>query len=672
MIVNFKSREFASRSPLLVNIQPTEYTFLDMGGCHRATLQASGSANAVWSLLNDLRCPVEIFDDNGVCVWWGYVHQVIINAGALNFDASLSSMANKVQVAYSYVEVGTNEVGQRKTTTAITDANSIAVYGTKQYVHSVGGMTPTEASALAYSKLEEMAFPKGGLSAGYGGQEITATVYCRGWWDTLFWQYADLDSEDISYHPTVNSNAYIGHGTTNGVKRGQQILTGADGLRILGVSQKCLKVGTPTDDLSVSIQANAAGDEPSGTALATVVISAGGSITTSYATYRADFAAPLDLEPNTVYWLVWERSGANNTSNYFMIGESSAAGYTSGLNKALTSSWVTSATDAWFTVHVSTEISVYLKRLIDTYGEFITLAEVESTTAIYTNPYQDGSKAAGEIIETLMQTRAADGRPFISWVDRNRQAYIYLEPLVTDVKYSMTTGGKVRRVSGDDIRPTQPPVGEWVRSGDIIPAVVDLGIISNDALQYIEESGYNGQPFYSFRSVSYSGGAAMGGRTLADATPPEAIAKAAQFSAAEGVATYEAIKWWVDANGNNCNAIRLRCSGDILEGEIVECSTTSGRIKQAAANSDQPVGAALENGYDGDYVWVGTHGLFRMLFKTGVTGTAGYVVYMSDTAGRANNSASIPAVTEHNREIGHVYKTGTSGSYALVLMTHAN
>jgi hypothetical protein len=120
-------------------------------------------------------------------------------------------------------------------------------------------------------------------------------------------------------------------------------------------------------------------------------------------------------------------------------------------------------------------------------------------------------------------------------------------------------------------------------------------------------------------------------------------------------------------------AYRYQISGSVATGEVLELSqTVAGRVKQCVANSDMPIGVAMSDGNDGDYIWVGCVGKFYMLFKGGVTGTAGYVAYVSDTAGRADNAATLPSTTLHNREIGHVISTGSSGGMALVHMTHAN
>jgi hypothetical protein len=265
----------------------------------------------------------------------------------MNFTVSLSDMFNKVSVGYSFVEVGTNTVGVRKTTTAVTDANSIAEFGTRELIHMAGGLSDSEAANLGAGLLARLAWPKGGLTRWGGGEEMTATIYCRGWWDTLFWQYANVSTT------------------------------------------------------------------------------------------------------------------------------------------------------------ASTETTAQIDALITSYGPYITDAVFEDVTAVSSSNYRDGSKPAGEVIEALMQVRASTGLPFVSWVDINRVAYFSTEPTPASVALTMGTDGVVYTTAGERVRESVPQVGVYVRTSDIIPAVVDQYIIKEAGLQYIEESGWRrGAAYYNFRALN--------------------------------------------------------------------------------------------------------------------------------------------------------------------------
>ena len=45
-----------------------------------------------------MRCPVEITDERGTLVWYGYVAEVETRVGAITVGVSLDDMANKIAV----------------------------------------------------------------------------------------------------------------------------------------------------------------------------------------------------------------------------------------------------------------------------------------------------------------------------------------------------------------------------------------------------------------------------------------------------------------------------------------------------------------------------------------------------------------------------------------------
>ena len=117
-----------------------------------------------------------------------------------------------------------------------------------------------------------------------------------------------------------------------------------------------------------------------------------------------------------------------------------------------------------------------------------------------------------------------------------------------------------------------------------------------------------------------------------------------------------AIKVTLDTNG---------CSkGNILRWLQGSDETAS----KSASNEDMPIGIAAADIAGGASGWCIVTGYAWVLFKSGVTGTAGYVAYCSDTAGVADNASVVPAATTHFREIGHVAKAGASGGLALCVI----
>jgi hypothetical protein len=166
-----------------------------------ATITASGPRQAVFELLEILRYGVKIYSATDLVVWLGYVNTVRVNDRGSLTGVSLDDMANRVAVAYSYVEPGTSTVGVRKTTAWADDLASQAEFGVKELLISSDGTTDAGAEQLRDTYLAEHSTPVGtssynGIS---GGDIVTAQIDCLGWLYTLGWTtYANSDQVDTA------------------------------------------------------------------------------------------------------------------------------------------------------------------------------------------------------------------------------------------------------------------------------------------------------------------------------------------------------------------------------------------------------------------------------------------------------------------------------------------
>jgi len=112
-------------------------------------------------------------------------------------------------------------------------------------------------------------------------------------------------------------------------------------------------------------------------------------------------------------------------------------------------------------------------------------------------------------------------------------------------------------------------------------------------------------------------------------------------------------------------AIKLIAGEALSRGMVLRASPTEDNTAiMVDANGDMPIGIAYSDAADGEFIWVVVSGIAYVLFKVGVTGTKGHIIHVSDTAGYAQDAATIPEVALHNREIGHVLETGSSGGLA--------
>lgn len=196
--VNFQDRDFSGHHVNSLDITVDNYSFSIFGGCDEAQIIVTGNELGVLDILNWLRRPVTIYELRGIPVWWGYVHEVTIEQDNLDLSVSLDLMANRVSVAYSFVEPGSQTVGTRKTTTWADNLDSQAVYGVKEFRAATGGMNSASAENYRNTILNSRAWPYSGVALntksrrrGSAGPHkmLSANLRCKGWWNTLGWRH---------------------------------------------------------------------------------------------------------------------------------------------------------------------------------------------------------------------------------------------------------------------------------------------------------------------------------------------------------------------------------------------------------------------------------------------------------------------------------------------------
>ena len=185
MQINIYSRDFATLLDTPFDWTVESYDWSIYGGPTIASLSATDSEYR-WDAAKLLRCPIEILDDNGSPVWWGFVQAATIPQGSLGVGISLDSMFNAVAVTYANMPAGaTSPSGQNTTAWALAN-ESIAEYGQKEFIESMSDGTAAAAEARRNRILAEYRYPNA-IVAAFGGDRIKLEL--RGWWDVLSWRY---------------------------------------------------------------------------------------------------------------------------------------------------------------------------------------------------------------------------------------------------------------------------------------------------------------------------------------------------------------------------------------------------------------------------------------------------------------------------------------------------
>lgn len=157
----------------------------DRGGASVAEVEVTGPESALWEVLTWLGRPVDVLGEFAEVVWSGMVNDVRVAVGSYTLSVSLDGLYNRIAVTYT--ESSPDGAQDTLTTAWAENAGSIARYGYKELVYSLGqDSTTTVAEAKRDTLLGKRARPA--LKPIVSNEDSKALVMCVGWAETLAWR----------------------------------------------------------------------------------------------------------------------------------------------------------------------------------------------------------------------------------------------------------------------------------------------------------------------------------------------------------------------------------------------------------------------------------------------------------------------------------------------------
>jgi len=259
------------------------------------------------------------------------------------------------------------------------------------------------------------------------------------------------------------------------------------------------KVGAPADNLVVSLCADASG-EP-GTVLASGLRGAD-DIETQAEWLEFVLDTAVTLNPATTYWIKVERSGAVvfEGTDYYMADTNSDAGYPRGilmLYNTNISAWTTEPAydhDLLFKIVGSSELTGQITTLVSEAGQFLAGTIIENTSGLEANPYRDGDTPGLYELLKLLNAGTTNYRRLLCEVTPARYLRVYEEaapPANPLLSYGWTKDKQLVTAYATPVDVELCPVGMWCHLVDVIPPTVDLALVADPSLFFIEEAEYN-------------------------------------------------------------------------------------------------------------------------------------------------------------------------------------
>ncbi len=488
-------RDFSDLAvPPQVDLTVNRYSHNVFGGPKVATITATGNAEALFEMINHLRAPVEIVNDLGDVVWWGYISELLVNMPAASYGVDLTAMYNRVSVAYT-------DQGLRFTTPWDEDDFSVSEYGKKELLLSLSDVFEGVALQQRSIQLENTRYPIPILKFP-GGKEDTATITCVGWFQTLEWQYYANPLGKESYEETGEGGREIGE--DDRPRLAQSFKIGTDtAWEAKSISIRAWKAGKedPTDNLVVKLKANDGG-QPAVATLAQGQI-AGADMSTSAEWLEFALDATITLQPATTYWIHVARSGAVDSDAYYMVDTNLDFGYPRGkllVYNTNLGAWGEDIHRRWgdllFIVLGSLDSTVQIATIIENCGQFLAGAIIENESGMVSSPYRAGDTAGLYELQGLLSAGTANNRRLLCEVTQDRYLRIYEEtpkPNKTKDSYALGQDGKLMTAALTPIEQSLCPVGIWCHLDKVIPASVDLSLVTDPNLFFVEEAEFDAE-----------------------------------------------------------------------------------------------------------------------------------------------------------------------------------
>ena len=495
--VTLRQRDHNDRLPLAgVRLAPRRYGWMAMGGPDFAEIDASGDALALWPLLNMLRTPVDISDETGNYVWWGFVSGVTVRIGAVELGVTMDRLYNRVAIAYSSIAPGANSVGTRETTDWAQDDDSVATYGIRELLDSRDGCSAETAEARRDAILDRLRYPIPDVKFSGGEVEASATIQCLGWWHTLDWQHFARGA-GLEAHTVGAQSQAVGETADNGQVGQSFELTGGEAWTASTVSARLGKRGDPTDNVLFYLCSDSAG-EP-GAILATGSI-AGADVLPSRSWVTVALSSDVPLALATTYWLVLGRDGGLDDVDYYEVAVDENLGYAAGVLRIWDGvDWLVRTdsegdpadADMVFRIEGAEETTEQIERVVTDAGQFFRGTEIMTTSNVHVSPYRDGDTTGLYVLRQLLNDGVASGRRLLATVTRNRILYVYEEPTKAQSVIYLNAAGRPSTELGNELLAHTCPVATWCELRDVIPTSVNMRALSDPSAFFVERSEFD-------------------------------------------------------------------------------------------------------------------------------------------------------------------------------------
>lgn len=172
-----------------ISVQNWRHEISAFGGFDTASFELSDHLSNMedW-ILNGLFRPIIVRDNYLTTIWEGFVNSITINQAGLSVThGPINEIKNRIFAIYSGVDTSVYppQIGVRKKTPTINSTASQTNWGIWPFILSVAGVSDSNADQLVSMYMQEHDHPEINSNFSFSGGEISLTINCLGWYNTL-------------------------------------------------------------------------------------------------------------------------------------------------------------------------------------------------------------------------------------------------------------------------------------------------------------------------------------------------------------------------------------------------------------------------------------------------------------------------------------------------------
>lgn len=467
--------DFSARLDLPgLKLVATPISWRHIGGPDSATIVGKGDWDAD-EAANLLRCPVEIFAENGDCVWWGYVDNVRVIDGAVEYGIGMESVANDIMVLYPKSAARAVQIQTYWSSTIYGTSDSMTLLGTKQKQTTTNAPKQSAGDALRDTLLQAYQWPRPIIRHSPTSKDRRIELNCKGWYDTLNWKYYDgvvkrYDDRinGVGWHNTWTSQL-LGD-TIRAI--GQKIAMPYSGT-IDAIGANWAMTGEPSKPVKMYIFADGATPGAWGTELASAEATKDRIEQFEgfeWEVYKLNTSVAKAAGDNI--WLVFD-SQVNGTGDDFKTWIKEGAGTAKVHNGT---SWGDPGTafNMIYRLYLTTDSGDQITDIVSLCGQFIT-GNDHLTTGINTASQMGAITSAKSVLDNIIEMGTSNNKPLVVKVDRNRFMWVYEDTVgsATTATLILRRDGMLYNISGGEpFSPYADPCGKWCIVDGLIPSTV--------------------------------------------------------------------------------------------------------------------------------------------------------------------------------------------------------